>query len=64
MAGGTKKRKFKKSKPCNLRYKAEHRHEKGHIRRIKRHIDRYDPKLNDTVADKALVAYKAQIGMR
>lgn len=27
--------------PQNIRYKAERRHEKSHIRRIKKHIDRY-----------------------
>ena len=61
-AGGTKKRKFKKTKPCNLRYKAEHRHEKGHIRRIAKHIKRYGD--GDVVAVEALRLHRVAAGVR
>lgn len=57
MSGGsTKKRKFKKSKPPNIRYKAEHRHEKGHARRIKKHLLRHP---DDKVSITALERYGA-----
>ena len=50
----------RKSPHC-LRYKAERRHEKSHIRRIVKHLARYG---DDKVAKKALESYKYQAGVR
>ena len=48
--------------PHNIRYKNERRHEKSHVRRIKRHLMRYGEA--DKVAEKALTEYKAKAGVR
>lgn len=56
----------------NTRYKAENRHAKSHVRRIKKHIQRYacvghrgfTPIISDRVAEKALLFYAEQIGLR
>ncbi len=64
MAGQTKKShkhdRNRKSPHC-LRYKAEHRHEKSHIRRITKHLVRYG---DDKIAKKALENYKYQAGVK
>ncbi len=44
----------------NARYKAEHRHEKSHVRRIAKHL-KYFP--GDKAATAALVTYKARAGI-
>ena len=59
MAGGTKKRKYKKGKACNVRYKSEQRHEKGHVRRLKKHISMFG---GDTPARVRLVAWAEKLG--
>jgi len=43
MAEQKKSRKWDRNRKCgqNLRYKAENRHEKSHIRRIRKHVVRY-----------------------
>lgn len=48
--------------PQNLRYKNEARHAKSHVRRITKHMDRYDKLGRDKTAIAALTTYKAQAG--
>lgn len=51
----------KRKSGCNLAYKAENRHEKSHIRRIKKHISRYG-KTDKTAAD-ALLNFATKCGL-
>jgi hypothetical protein len=44
----------------NIKYKAEHRHEKSHIRRIAKHLGLFP---NDHLASKALTQYKLKAGI-
>lgn len=44
----------------NLVYKNEHRHEKSHIRRIKKHILRYG---KDPIATERLLKYGEHLGL-
>ena len=48
--------------PQNLRYKNERRHEKSHIRRIRKHVARYGEA--DKTANAALTRYKLTAGVR
>lgn len=43
----------------NNRYKAEHRHEKSHMRRIQTHLDRFP---TDTTAKEALAFFRKAAG--
>jgi hypothetical protein len=47
----------------NARYLAEHRHHKSHVRRITKHLKRYDKNKNDIVAQAALQEHKVQAGI-
>lgn len=62
MAGGTKKRKYQKTKASNIMYKNENRHEKSHVRRIVKHLARYGD--TDKKAVEELARFKAAAGMR
>jgi hypothetical protein len=63
MAEQKKSRKHSRNRKSgqNLVYKAEHRHEKGHVRRIKRHLNRYG--FGDAVASKALMDYAVNVNL-
>jgi hypothetical protein len=65
MAGSTSKKQRKHGRNLksgnNLRYKAEKRHEKSHVRRITKHIKRYGE--TDKVAVAALKAYETKAGI-
>jgi hypothetical protein len=52
----------KRKSPQNLKYKAERRHEKSHIRRITVHMARYGEA--DKTASEALKKYKLMAGVR
>jgi hypothetical protein len=57
-AKGTKKgRKYGRNLKKCARYTLEHRHEKSHVRRIRRHLSRYGG--SDSIAQEALVRYLA-----
>jgi hypothetical protein len=45
----------------NGAYKSEHRHEKSHIRRIKKHLGRYG--VNDTGAVASMMKYAEGLGL-
>jgi hypothetical protein len=47
--------------PHNVMYKNENRHEKSHIRRIKKHLKRYGE--SDKVATEALTNYEIKAGI-
>ena len=45
----------------NLAYKAAQRHEKSHVRRIKKHLKRYG--RHDKVSTDALISYATKLGL-
>lgn len=60
--GSCKKVDRQRKSPGNLRYIGEHRHDKSHIRKIKRHLSRVG---HDACAERALEKYqKAAFGAR
>jgi hypothetical protein len=63
MAEQKKSRKHDRARKSgqNAVYKAEHRHEKSHVRRIRRHISRYG---RSTDANAALIRFSEQIGLK
>lgn len=67
MADGKKGRKVGRSKRNghNQVYKLEHRHEKGHYKRVLAHLKRYGARKGevlDKTAAEALKSYATQIG--
>jgi hypothetical protein len=67
MAGSQSKKQRKHGRnvksPHNMRYKNENRHEKSHIRRIKKHLKRYGANGKDKVATEALTNYEIKAGI-
>lgn len=51
----------KRKTGCNLAYKGEQRHEKSHVKRIKKHLNRYS--ANDRTACDSLMKYAEKLGL-
>jgi hypothetical protein len=59
-ANQKKQRKYGRNKSDCTAYTSEHRHEKSHIRRIKRHLMRYG---RDKVAMDAMIKYATDVSL-